>query len=274
MVPSEAPSLLRLESTQRSADWCVQNHCWEIGWFGGAWIWNTPSSTLFVVLLILVYFYAGWVYLSRGRGQPAFLWIGASFVLDGLAAIPACVSYQMFAYEIKCAGREVCDYTSWWEIVYSILQAWALPPLVIGVIMLYFGRRWFTGVRIFSFLHAAIYSVLIVVGVFAQDIYLVSWTFLIHWITPGLLLCAGIFAYSWLGAGQKSGRRRLLNWVALFAVYHAYLYYSEAGYTAELYHGTGLWFSDNDVLHVGLIAWVFHFLTAFPARGPEHRLPT
>ena len=53
-------------------------------------------------------------------------------LLGGIGAAAAGTSFQAFGYEIKCAGREVCTWTSWWEVAFNVLTVGAANAMVVG----------------------------------------------------------------------------------------------------------------------------------------------
>lgn len=59
----------------------------------------------------------------------------------------------------------------------------------------------------------------------------------------------------WLRHRQKMDLALLVVWVWLVLTIAAYFLYYLSGLTARLW-ARGLWFSENDVLHIGLIIWM------------------
>jgi hypothetical protein len=58
----------------------------------------------------------------------------------------------------------------------------------------------------------------------------------------------------------------LITWILLILIMLAYWLYDKAGFTGKLWRGgEGIWFSQNDVLHGGLILWMLY--VAFVVAG-------
>ncbi len=62
----------------------------------------------------------------------------------------------------------------------------------------------------------------------------------------------------------KNNKNRLdksfiILWLGFLAVNLGYYAYYFLDFTSKLYTQTGIWFSANDVLHVGLILWFLYF---------------
>src|SRR5210317_271669 len=110
-------------------EWCQAMPCVDI--FSTGLVLNQPFSTFLVYLLGFMWLWAGWRFWKIRDGQKTRVWWCIAMVLGGIAAISAGTSYQAFGYELKCAGREFCIWTSWWEIVYMIIQVASLNAMLI-----------------------------------------------------------------------------------------------------------------------------------------------
>ena len=78
---------------------------------------------------------------------------------------------------------------------------------------------------------------------------------------PGILFVLLISGVSYLKTRSPLDGSLLLAAIFLILVNVAYFYYYAAGYTEMLYQGgKGFYFSQNDVLHVGMILWLWHIV--------------
>jgi hypothetical protein len=87
-----------------------------------------PNSTIFDPFCLLGI-------LTIGVGL-SFWWLRGDQVSRqwrGIGALLAGTSYQAFGYQIKCAGREICAWTSWWEVMYLMLQQVSMDALLVAI---------------------------------------------------------------------------------------------------------------------------------------------
>ncbi len=178
-------------------------------------------------------------------------WWGLGLLLGGIGALLAGFSFQAFGYELKARGREVCLLTSGWEVGFNLATVAALQLGLVGFAAAFApGRRVFPALAASS---AAVFAGLTAWGVYGPVRFLVSFELVVLFCAPGTLLCVGLALRQ-----PRATRRPLLTSFGLLAgSAAAYYLFRLAGLTEELWEA-GLWFSDNDVLHVGMILWLLH----------------
>ena len=239
--------------------WCEQRPCVDVGDV----VLNEPLGTFLVFSLALLWIAVGVGFLVTRRGQVSRGWLGTALILGGLGAAQAGVSYQAFSYELKCAGKQFCTYTNALEVGYSITQAWSVSAMLVAVAYACtLARR---GVIIYALANAVVYSIVAVVGVLLPSTLLLSFEVLMLFALPGIILVIVLAARS----KQPASRPILIAAVLLVVVNVAYFAYYAAGITETLWDGgDGFYFSANDVLHVGMIAWLIYVVVAV---GPRLR---
>lgn len=216
-----------------------------------------PSTSLIVYLLGLITMGAGAYFLQIRNGQVSRVWWGIALLLWGGGALLAGTSYEAFSYAIKCAGRETCLWTSWWEIVYLIVSVWSIDAMVLAVAHSSTSgqqRRWLS---IYAILNAVIYFILVMIGTWIPVKLLISFEFLLLAAAPGIITLFFINTLRYVKQRQPIDLLYLGTWAMLGGVIAAYFLYYLSGITASLWE-KGLWFSENDVLHIGLILWMLY----------------
>jgi hypothetical protein len=230
------------------AEWCAQRPCVEFG----SVVVTEPWSSALVFALALLWLGVGLYFLASRRGQRSRTWFGVSLVLGGLAAGSAGISYQAFSYELKCAGREVCALTNGYEIAYSLLQVASMSAMVVAVAYALAMPRARRAIAIYAVLNLVVYVAVTIAGILMPSAFLLSFELLLLFAVPALVIAAVLAVRRW----QVPLARRIL-WVLvlLVLVQVAYLVYFALGITESLW-ASGIYFSANDVLHVGMLAWL------------------
>jgi len=233
----------------------------EIQFGGQTIIFVQPSTTFFVYLLGILTIGIGFYFLKIRDGQQSRLWWGIALLLWGLGALLAGTSYEAFSYAIKCAGREFCLWTSWWEILYLITTVWSVDAMLLAVAYSSTTGKLRRGLSIYALANAAIYFVLLMIGVYVPVKFLISFEFLLAVGFPG------IFAFFIINGRRYSQYKLpldkvlLVTWVWLGITIIAYFAYFVSGNALALWE-KGIWFTENDVLHIGLIIWMLYIAFA------------
>jgi len=230
------------------AEWCAQRPCVEVGGI----IVAEPWSSALVFALALLWLGVGIYFLASRRGQRSRTWFGASLILGGLAAGSAGISYQALSYELKCAGREVCVLTNGFEIAYSLMQVASISAMVVAVAYALATQRVRHGVTMYAVVNVIVYVGITVAGMLLPSAFLLSFEMLLVFAVPALAIAATLAIRRW---SELLARRILGVLVLLVGVQIAYLAYFALGVTESLW-ASGIYFSANDVLHVGMLIWL------------------
>lgn len=244
---------LLLEPPLTPAQWCASRPCHAIA---GLVLGDLLGSFL-VFLLAVLWIGAGWVFLSDSRRQQARRWFGVALILGGIGAALAGISYQAFGYELKCAGRELCVLTNGFEVGYSLSQALSVSAMLIAVAYACVSGSARTAVVALAAVNAVAYVAVTVAGVLLPSRVLLSFEVLMLFALPGTLLVIGVSGSRYLRERSAIDRSLLSAALLLMAVEVAYFAYAAAGLTQRFWNGgEGFYFSENEVLHLGMIGWL------------------
>lgn len=220
-------------------------------------IFVQPSTSIIVYLLGLLTIGVGFYFLRIQNKQQSRLWWGIALLLWGFGALLAGTSYEAFSYNIKCAGREFCLWTSWWEIGYLLVTVWSLDAMLLAVAYSSTTGRLRKGLSLYAVVNAGLYLVLVITGVFVPIQFLISFEFLLAVGFPGIFAFFLINGRRYRQRKQALDKALLVTWIWLGLTIAAYFAYFVSGNTAALWE-RGIWFTENDVLHIFLIAWMFY----------------
>ncbi len=210
----------------------------------------------------------GIYFVATRHGQRSRSWFGVSLVLGGVGAALAGISYQAFSYELKCAGLEYCRLTNGYEVSYSVTQALSVSAMVIAVGYALTSGRLRRGLIIYAVANAAVYVAITVLAVAIPSAFLLSFVVLMLFALPGLVAVLVVAGLRFRRERDDLSRTLIIAGLFLVAVQVAYFGWGALGVTATLWDGgDGIYFSDNDVLHVGMIAWIIYVFFAL-----RHRL--
>lgn len=210
-----------------------------------------PSSTIMVYLLGIVILYVG-IRLIKNNKK---LW-GISFIFWGLSTLLAGTSYQGLGYELKCEGYDLCIFTSWFETSYLFFTAISIALLAIAFSNDFYSKRW---LAIYSKIALVVYTFLLLIGSIFEVYLLISYELFTVFFMPIFLVLFIINIKNYRKDKRNIDKSFIILWILFLIVNVAYYAYYLPGFTSTLYENTNIWFSANDVLHVGLIIWFIYF---------------
>ncbi len=220
-----------------------------------------PMSTFFVYFLGLLTLCIGFYLLYYSRYEKARIWWSYGLLLWGVGAIVAGTSYQAFGYELKCAAQTYCRATSSWEIAYLLISCYSFNALLTAHTYTSLPAYRRMNVQKFALFSSIIYTGMMVFGILSANRFLVSYEALLVFLFPNILVFM-VLTYQRSRLYRSLMNRRIMNtWIFFILINLIYLVYLYFGVGTQLYQTTGLWFSENDVLHVLLILWMLRIQT-------------
>ncbi len=238
-------------------EWCDNQPCVQIEIFSTTFTLVQPSSTILVYLLGIITISIGLYLLKGARSQNVVSWWGIALLLWGLGALFAGTSYQAFSYEIKCAGRTSCIWTSWWEVMYLILSVGSVVAMMMAQANLAPEGKYYTIMCMYAFIDLLYYSFVVVIGSILLIQVLITFELMIVLLAPNIVFFILFNWTRWRRLKQPIDKYLMLTWVFLIIIMGAYFLYYMSGLT-EILWAQGIWFSENDVLHIGLIFWMLY----------------
>jgi hypothetical protein len=243
-------------------NWCEVQPCTTIKLASKEIILTQPSSTFFVYLLGVLTLGVGFGFLWLQGDQVSRLWWGISLLLWGIGALLAGTSYQAFGYQIKCAGRETCAWTSWWEVTYLMFQQVSLDALLVAVALSCTQGTLQRVLLGYALLSALVYVILTFIGGMIPVKSLITFELMVWVSTPIFLIILILNGWRYFIFSTPMDLALVGAWVLLLFTMTAYWLYDTLGITPKLWaKGKGIWFSQNDVLHIGLILWMIYIAT-------------
>lgn len=218
------------------------------------WTIIVPSSTIIVYILGIQILYLGYLFIKDNQR----VW-GISLLFWGIGTILAGTSYQGLGYELKCDGNEYCQFTSWFELSYLFATA-----ISISLMGFAFAKRFTTGktlkyLKRYSEIVLFGYTGLLLLGSILENQLLISYELFTIFFMPLFVVFFIINIVNYKRNNNDLDKAFIILWILFLVVNIAYYAYYIPGITETLYTNTGIWFSANDVLHVGLIGWFLYF---------------
>ncbi|TFF97730.1 MAG: hypothetical protein EU541_07830 [Promethearchaeota archaeon] len=242
-------------------EWCNIQPCISINILRYTLTIVKPSSSFIVYFLGFQTTIIGIYLLLSRNGQKSRLWWGIALILWGLGAIFAGTSYQAFSYEIKCAGKNFCIWTSWWEIMYLIFTVGSVEAMLIAQSYACLPSKYRKICWVYSFGVFLIYIVMILIGAYLPFQFLISFELMILFLTPNIIFFLGLNIFRYIKNKNPMDKGLIMIWILLIIIIGVYFLYLIFGITEILWE-LGIWFSENDVLHIGLIIWMLYVLVA------------
>ncbi len=255
-------------------NWCKVQPCVKIKFAFKEIILTQPSSTFFVYFLGILTVGAGIYFLQIRNNEISRLLWGISLILWGFGALLAGTSFQAFGYHIKCEGRHSCAWTSWWEVIYLIFQQMSMSVMLAAVAYSCTDGSLLKALIIYAVVSAVVYLVLALIGGIVPIKALITFELMVGFSAPVVLIFLILNGWRTYMLGDSMDLALLGTWVLLLLSMAAYWLYDYFDITRKLWaNGKEVWFSQNDVLHIGLIFWVTYIVAVVAKRIEDSVVP-
>lgn len=218
---------------------------------------SQPTSSLLVFVLVGLTLWASYYFYRHRDNQKSRSFWALSLLPGGIAACLAGISYQAFGYMLKCEGRDTCVWTNYWEVIYNILTLASALLMLIAVSYSSMQAKWRKVVIGYACLNWTVHFIITLVGVYTINKFLLSFELLMLFTVPNYLFLLIYNGYRYFKTKDSMELALLGTWVILFITFAVYYFYLFAGYTQILWE-KGIWFDQNDVLHVVMVFWTLY----------------
>ncbi|MBN2604378.1 MAG: hypothetical protein JXR62_00985 [Bacilli bacterium] len=215
-----------------------------------------PSSTLIVYLLGIITILIG-MKLSHFDEKYKKYW-GISLIIWGVGTLLAGTSYQGLGYELKCSNQDYCLFTSWFELSYLYGTALSITIMAFAVSIQSLNKKYLHKYNQIAIIGFVLYTVSLISGIFFEIKLLITYEWFLIFFLPYFISFMSINVGSNHQLKNPLDRGLILVWVFMLLINIAYFIYFLGGIGELIYENYGIWFSANDVLHIGLIGWMYY----------------
>ncbi|MBY8979992.1 MAG: hypothetical protein KGD72_06360 [Candidatus Lokiarchaeota archaeon] len=243
-------------------EWCTSQPCIEFEFFSLKIMVVQPSSTFFVYLLGFITIAIG-IYLLRIKNNQKFIsWWGLALLLWGIGAILAGTSYQAFSYEIKCVGSAFCTWTSLWELFYLLFSVGSVNAMLMAQAYLGERNKWSKIMARYAPANFGAYVIILVIGAIIPIQFMISFELMLLFLAPTILFLLIFNIWRYANFKKLINRSLVIIWVSLIFIIGLYFLYFMLDITNILWEQK-IWFSENDILHIGLIIWMIYIVKTY-----------
>jgi purine-cytosine permease-like protein len=151
--------------------------------------------------------------------------------------------------------REFCLFTSNFELVYMLLTAYAINFLVAATGYTSLAPTGRKKLIQFAIIDSILYSVYMLIGAIIPVKFLVSYEGFMAFIGVNFIIMFILNIRHYQKFRDALNRNLIMVWIGFLLVNIGFFVFLFGGFGAQLYQSQGIWFNENDVLHILLILW-------------------
>lgn len=193
------------------------------------------------------------MYYIKYKNNQFSLWLGINFILWGLGAFLAGLSYQAFGYYLKCVGNEYCTFTNWIELLYMTLTVLSINALLIAYSYLTNDSKVQTNLQNYAIRSVVLYSLFQGIGIVLPNQFMISYEGMLLFLSPNIIIMMWI---NYQNLNKSLHKKLWIIWLLFLGVNIAYFVALFSNQGPFLYSNFNIWFNENDTLHVLLIIWM------------------
>jgi hypothetical protein len=156
-------------------------------------------------------------------------------------------------------------------VIYLIFQQLSIDALLIAIAYSCTMGTLRMALLALALVTAVVYTILTLIGGIIPVKSLITFELMVWVSTPTLLISCILSGWRYYTFRTPMDSALLGAWLGLLITMAAYWIYDRLELTAKLWaNGEGIWFSQNDVLHTGLISWMIYIAAVVADRVSDY----
>jgi hypothetical protein len=115
------------------------------------------------------------------------------------------------------------------------------------------------GLIAYSAANCTLYLFVVLAGALLPNQFMASFECMVLFASPTFLILLAVNIIRYIKLRKQLDILLVVAWVSMLLIVVAYFGFYMSGY-ADVLWKNGIWFNANDVLHIGLIIWIFYLV--------------
>jgi hypothetical protein len=159
-------------------------------------------------------------------------------------------------------------------VVYLMFQQMSMDAMLVAVAYSCTEGSLQMILSVYALVNAVVYVIFTFVGGIVPIKSLITFNLMVRVSTPILMLFFILNGWRYYMLKDTMDLALLGTWIMLLLTMAAYCLYDDLNITQKLWdRGKGIWFSQNDVLHICLILWVIYIAMVVANRVKDYTVP-